>query len=522
MSLLNRQVDAANGLPVVVPRGLWRSGRRVFLIAVGLLFVVQLLPVLNPTTGLHIVSSAYADDGDEDGGGDDGDDNGGDDGDGDTGGGSDPGAAPAPTDEILQDLDDGDNAGPRDEDCFNEAVLRPTWLRPCDDRPSARPRRRPQKVIAPAPPPVRRGSQAAAAVEPANALPRELVALRLTEAQLSQLQGLGFVVLQRTTSPLGGGDLFRLSVPAGLSTAEGLSRARSVSPAAIFDFNHIYRPAKAKCDQVFCEQRRSIKWPQPPNECSIETVIGLIDTSVDASVPALAGQNLMTLNGVSGNRKAASKDHGTAIAALLVGRSDADVPGLLPKSGLVSVQAFHVSQSGEDIADTFDIVSAVDALVARGLKVINLSFTGPNNRVLADVVSRAVQGDALLIAAAGNQGPAAPVVYPAGYEGVVAVTAVGEDLRIYRGANRGRHIDFAAPGVNVQVVSAKVATRFETGTSFAAPFVTAALAVTKSRMTEASSKALVSVLQGAATDLGKPGRDPVFGWGLVQVPEICQ
>jgi subtilisin family serine protease len=187
----------------------------------------------------------------------------------------------------------------------------------------------------------------------------------------------------------------------------------------------------------------------------------------------------------------------------------------------VTIQAFHKSEAGEDIADTFDVVSSIDTLMKRGLKVINLSFTGPNNRLLAEIVGRATREQTLLVAAAGNRGPNGPVVYPAGYESVVAVTAVGEDLRIYRGANRGKFVDFAAPGVKVQVVSAKVETRFETGTSFAAPFITAALAASRARQPSASPEDLVAALQVTATDLGKPGRDPIFGWGLVQVPEIC-
>ncbi len=185
------------------------------------------------------------------------------------------------------------------------------------------------------------------------------------------------------------------------------------------------------------------------------------------------------------------------------------------------MQAFHVSANGEDIADVFDIVSAVDTLARRGLPVINLSFTGPNNKVLAAIVERANTDGVTLVAAAGNRGPTGPVVYPAGYASVVAVTAVGDDLRIYRGANRGRFVDFAAPGVDVQVVSAKVETRFETGTSFAAPFISAALAALTVRMPDKKPGELVNILQGAATDLGRPGRDPVFGWGLVQLPEVC-
>ncbi len=248
----------------------------------------------------------------------------------------------------------------------------------------------------------------------------------------------------------------------------------------------------------------------------------MIDTSIDKSNAALAGQRIEVISNLSAGRTPATTSHGTAIAALFIGRANAAVPGLLPRGRLVAVQAFHRSTEGEDIADTFDVVSAIDTVNRRGIKVVNLSFTGPNNKVLADIVRGTVAGGTAIVAAAGNLGPSGPVVYPAGYESVVAVTAVGDDLRVYRGANRGNYIDFAAPGVDVQVVSARVATTFETGTSFAAPFVTAALAAALSKNPSAPVASLVTALQAGVTDLGRPGRDAVFGWGLVQIADVCQ
>jgi subtilisin family serine protease len=348
------------------------------------------------------------------------------------------------------------------------------------------------------------------------------VALRATAQDVAALEAREFVVLTRSPGPLSGGELIRFSVPAGLSTQQGLALARQLVPGAIIDFNHIYRPAQAVCDSFVCRQRRAIGWPQPPEQCQIETVIGMIDTTIDRTTPALTGQKISVLDAISQGRTRASSSHGTAIAALLVGRGDAEVPGLLPRGEIIAVQAFHTASNGEDIADTFDIVSAIDMLTSRGVPVINLSFAGPNNRVLAEIVSRSIASGAILVAAAGNKGPTGPVVYPAGYESVVAVTAVGEDLRVYRGANRGQYIDFAAPGVDVQVVSATVERKFESGTSFAAPFMSAAIAAARKSQPQVSAETLLATLQGSAADLGRPGRDPVFGWGLVQARDVCR
>ena len=83
----------------------------------------------------------------------------------------------------------------------------------------------------------------------------------------------------------------------------------------------------------------------------------------------------------------------------------------------------------------------------------------------------------VVVAAAGNEGPSAPPGYPAAYEEVIAVTAVDRNLAAYRYANRGDHIDLAAPGVDVWTALPDRREGPQTGTSFAVPYVTAVVAV---------------------------------------------
>ncbi|PCK05859.1 MAG: hypothetical protein COA42_17795, partial [Alteromonadaceae bacterium] len=111
---------------------------------------------------------------------------------------------------------------------------------------------------------------------------------------------------------------------------------------------------------------------------------------------------------------------------------------------------------------------------------------------------------------AGNSGPDAPPVYPAAQQGVTAVTAVDAALRLYDQANHGDYIEFAAPGVDVWAADAQEAGQYHTGTSFAAPFVAAALALV------GRDKLIQS-----AIDLGATGKDSEFGYGLVALPQVC-
>ncbi|MDZ4791493.1 MAG: S8 family serine peptidase [Hyphomicrobiales bacterium] len=104
--------------------------------------------------------------------------------------------------------------------------------------------------------------------------------------------------------------------------------------------------------------------------------------------------------------------------------------------------------------------------------------------------------------------------YPGRYEGVIAVSAVDIRLRPSRLATRGAHIKFAAPGVGVVVAAPGGGYRLVDGTSFATPFITTAYAI--GRKDAPKRDDLTTILSRAARDLGAPGHDPVFGWGLVQ------
>ena len=184
------------------------------------------------------------------------------------------------------------------------------------------------------------------------------------------------------------------------------------------------------------------------------------------------------------------------------------------------MDAFHKARQDER-ADAFALVEALDYLASQNVQIVNLSLAGPPNQALGGQIRRMDRQGIVLVAAAGNGGPAAKPAFPAGYDPVIAVTAVDRRQQVYRRANRGSHIDLAAPGVNVWTAASISGARTKTGTSFAAPFVTAAAALllqSEAGLTPAQTRAR---LQGAARDLGKAGPDEVFGHGLVQPAGGC-
>ncbi|MGQ3213094.1 MAG: S8 family serine peptidase [Shinella sp.] len=141
----------------------------------------------------------------------------------------------------------------------------------------------------------------------------------------------------------------------------------------------------------------------------------------------------------------------------------------------------------------------------RDIKVINLSLTGPSNLLLERAVKAAIGRGTIPIAAADNDGPnVKPVPLPT--RTLSSVTAVDAARKPYRRAVRGRHIDIAAPGVNVWTTASVSGARQKSGTSFAAPFVTAVVSVLASARPDLSPKEIEAELMKSTEDMDQPGQ----------------
>jgi len=357
----------------------------------------------------------------------------------------------------------------------------------------------------PAPPPV---------PAPSNQARAEVTAAGLSQQQRAAALAAGFSVLAERDSALAGGRVVRFRAPVGVGEADALARLRAIAPGARVTPNHLYRPSAAPCPPAGCAHFAQVGWPTAPR-CGSGLRIGMVDTRVDAAHPALAGASIERLAARGPGGRASSAAHGTAIAVLLVGSGAGAGRGLLPGARLVAADPFHAGADG-DAADVYDLVTAFDRLAAARVGVVNLSLAGPANEILDAVGAQAARRGLLFAAAAGNAGPRAAPLYPAAYPWAVAVTAVDAKGEVYPQAVRGRHIAFAAPGVGLAVAGARGP---RSGTSYATPFVTAALALARGR--DPDGAASLSRLAAAARDLGPPGRDATYGWGLVQPVSAC-
>jgi subtilisin family serine protease len=356
------------------------------------------------------------------------------------------------------------------------------------------------------------------------------VTLKLTDADLTALLDQGFRVLEERPVPEIGIVARRLAIPQGITLEAARDQVRALSSGTDADFNHYYRTEEshasvtdpAVCEGAHCATLEQIGWQILPTSvaCATNVVIGVIDTGINPDHAAFAAARLDVHKLAPDNLDPSRAIHGTAVLSLLIGSPNSRSPGLLPDAQVVAVDAFH-TEDGDERADVYTLAAGMDFLADRGVRVINMSLAGPPNSVLEAATAALVERGIIVVAAVGNGGPRADPSYPAAYPGVIAVTAVDAADRVYRRAGQGPHVDLAAPGVEVWTAASVSGAKPKTGTSFAAPFVTAAAAAALELRPELNAQTLTAELAAAARDLGDPGQDDVYGFGLVQAQRPC-
>jgi subtilisin family serine protease len=324
----------------------------------------------------------------------------------------------------------------------------------------------------------------------------EVVAIDITDPALAQALKADFRVLRTQELADLGLRITVLQTPAGWSASRGLKRLRKLDPAGSYDYNHVYLDSGGIGAAVAGLAASA------PADAAGGARLGLIDGGVDDSHRVFAGIRLHRF-GCGG--AAVPSAHGTAVASLAVRGQSA--------SELYAADVYCGAPTGGAV----DAVAAAFGWLARErVAVINVSLVGPRNALLERVVRSLVGQGYVIVAAVGNDGPAAPPLFPASYEGVVGVTAVDAKQRVLVEAGRGKQVDFAASGLD-QNAAATAPDSYAPvrGTSFAAPLV-AGLLARKIPVPDAERRRRVlEELAQTARDLGAHGRDDVYGAGLV-------
>ncbi len=349
----------------------------------------------------------------------------------------------------------------------------------------------------------RRSEQVEADPTGEPALRGELVLNAPAESLLAAARAEGFAVAREQTLAALELRVVTLRAPPGWATQRALQRLRELDPQVSADYNHLYLESGETAPL------RAAPAAPAPGHAATSLKVGLIDAGVDSAHPVFHHTTVQTW-GCGG--KPVPSAHGTAVASLLVGRAER-FRGAAPGARLYAADVYCADPLGGSIET---VAAALAWLLGERVGVVNISLVGPANRTLEEVVRRASARGMLLVAAVGNDGPAAPPLYPAAYAQVVGVTAVDANGQVLPEAGRGPHVAFAAPGSDMAAAGfAPGSYTRARGTSFAAPLVAGLLAASLREPDAGAAGLAVAALARSAIDRGAPGRDPVYGHGIV-------
>jgi Subtilase family len=249
----------------------------------------------------------------------------------------------------------------------------------------------------------------------------------------------------------------------------------------------------------------------PAKQPKVSGHIVMIDAVADTAHANLAGASVTQQFFGTGPSPAL---HGTAVAALLVGTGN--YPGTAQGAKLTSLAAFGGSNTGTALSRTAYLAKAMNEASRLRPDVLNLSFGGPQDRLLGLTLDSIRKNGVCVSAAAGNGGPAGKVLFPATHPASLAVTAVDEKLRGYAYASQGARIDVAGVGVGLNA-AAPGGRRAVSGTSFATAVISGALLRMPACNGGRNPAAMKEQVASLAQDLGPKGRDAVFGSGLFRL-----
>lgn len=339
--------------------------------------------------------------------------------------------------------------------------------------------------------------------------------IRKAEGALSDL---GAVILRQKSLGSLGASLLVVD-PNGLSIDAMRSALAKQSARVTMDRNSIYGTAGTADN--YAAQLVGLTQTTSESSCPLSrrVAVGLIDGPIDPQSPPIEGVDLRARSFLAGTDMPGGSAHATDLAILIAGRPDRDQTyGLAVGASLISAVAFAHGPDG-DIARMDSVAEALDWLTGQKADIINMSLAGPQNDSLGYVLELVARAGPVLIAATGNES-ARQVSYPASDPNVLAMTAVDIAKRLYRHANRGAEVDFAAPGVDL-LVDDGTDPRHLSGTSYATAVGTAVVA----HLLAQGAKSYAEVeaqLRTTAQDLGPVGHDDSFGWGLIRASGLCK
>ena len=288
----------------------------------------------------------------------------------------------------------------------------------------------------------------------------------------------------------------------------------------------LFHKVDAELDNTWGVKRIGAGTVQAGGNKALNVPVAIIDTGIDYKHPDLGGCLGAACKVVGGfdfvNNDSDPLDddgHGTHVAGTVAGLdNDVGVVGVAPEAKLYALKVLNASGSGS----FSDVIKALEWVVDNGtIKITNNSYgssSDPGTLVKAAFDNSYAAG-VLHIAAAGNSGTCAAkndsVGYPAKYSSVVAVAATDSSDTRPCWSSTGSTVEISAPGVSINSTKLGGGYIVYSGTSMASPHVAGVAALVLGTGAPLTNAQIRNILTSTAQDLGVAGRDPLYGFGLV-------
>lgn len=327
---------------------------------------------------------------------------------------------------------------------------------------------------------------------------------------------LGMTLLETRDFALTGDSIQRWRIDSGRSVASVIRALARYGRVAAAQSNNYYRlmqqqatveaqpnPAQYVVDKLHLVAAHRISGGE-------DVAVAVIDSQIDDAHPELAG--------VVAERFDATGDppaphaHGTGMAGAVAAHGR--LTGVAPRARLLAVRAFGSRAASAD-GTTFNVLKGIDWAAGEGARIVNMSFAGPRDPMMAQMIRAADARGIVLIAAVGNAGPRSPPLYPGAYAQVIGVTATDANDRLLAVANRGPQVAVSAPGVDILLPAPGGGLQVTSGTSAASAHVSGVVALLLARNPRLKPADIRRLLTATASRLGEGPRSRDFGAGLV-------
>jgi len=240
----------------------------------------------------------------------------------------------------------------------------------------------------------------------------------------------------------------------------------------------------------------------------MNVTIAMIDSGVDVGHPELANSIADSFDALGS--KEGPHVHGTGVAGAIA--AHARLMGSAPEARILAIRAFGVTAKGAQ-STSYVVLKALDYAALHGAQIVNMSFAGPNDPLIARAIAATATRGILMVAAAGNAGAKSPPLYPAANPAVMAVSGTDAQDKLFAASNRGSHVAIAAPGADIFLPAPDGKYQMTSGTSFSAAYISGVAALVMERNSSLKPDEVRAILVKTARDLGPPGRDDLFGAG---------